>query len=399
MKFRYRWVMLSLYAISPILVHATELGRPDHQSLLVLLITIALCAEWSRVEGTDTNFGRWSLISGIAWGLAIWTSAYESLVLFLLATAVITIENPKAISAKSSRAGWLCFVFIIVIAFLIERRAPSFSGFYLNPLFQNWTRTIGELVHVSPANPIWLRWTGYLLLVTPFLIWISVTKTVHKSSETIPTFLLVVLVATCGLTIWQARWSYFFVLIFALALPRLLESVKPPSAVWIAFLLSLFPILRDWEERLWPNEAQLANRVERRSESAELRHLALSLRSSEIRPFLAPWWFSPSIAYWSGQPGIAGSSHESLSGIADSARVFLCDDWEKARQILENHQTAWVVAYDFERVAQNSSAVLDHSTPANSLCRVLDRAPTHAPPFLIFAAQNGAFKLYRTIAR
>ena len=33
MKFRYRWVMLILYAISPILVHGTELGRPDHQSL------------------------------------------------------------------------------------------------------------------------------------------------------------------------------------------------------------------------------------------------------------------------------------------------------------------------------------------------------------------------------
>ena len=46
-KFRYRWVMLILYAISPILVHGTELGRPDHQSLLILLVAIAICAEWS----------------------------------------------------------------------------------------------------------------------------------------------------------------------------------------------------------------------------------------------------------------------------------------------------------------------------------------------------------------
>jgi len=46
MKFRYRWVMLSLYAVSPILVHGTQLGRPDHQSLSVLLVTIAICAEW-----------------------------------------------------------------------------------------------------------------------------------------------------------------------------------------------------------------------------------------------------------------------------------------------------------------------------------------------------------------
>src|SRR4030095_3085343 len=41
------WVMLILYAISPILVHGAKLGRPDHQSLLMLLLTIAICAEWS----------------------------------------------------------------------------------------------------------------------------------------------------------------------------------------------------------------------------------------------------------------------------------------------------------------------------------------------------------------
>jgi hypothetical protein len=338
-------------------------------------------------------------VSGTAWGLAIWTSVYESLVLFLLVTIVNAVENRRAISARPRRAGWLCFVFIIAIALLVERRSPSLSGFYSNPLFQNWMRTIGELAHVSPANPIWFRWTGYLLLVVPFLIWISVTKIRRQSRETIPVFVLVLLVATYVLTIWQARWGYFFVLIFALVLPRLLDSIKSPAAVWIAFFLSIFPILRVWEERLWPNEAQLANRLERRNESAHLRDLALNLRSSEIRPFLAPWWLSPSIAYWSGQPGIAGSSHESLDGIADTARFFLCDDRQKARQILENRRVTWVFAYDFGRVEQNSEAVLKQSISENSLCRVLDRTPTQAPPFLIFAVQNAAFKLYRTATR
>jgi hypothetical protein len=244
-----------------------------------------------------------------------------------------------------------------------------------------------------------LRWCGYLLLVTPFLVWFSVAKTRHNSELTPPTFVLVLLVATYVLTIWQARWGYFFVLVFALALPRLLEPIKSPGAVWIAFFLSIFSILRDWDERLWPNEAELALRVEQRNELVQSRDLALSLRSSEIRPFLAPWWLSPSIAYWSGQPGIAGSSHESLDGIADSARFFLCDDWQKARQILENHQTAWVIAYNSERVAQNSAAILSQAAPTHPLCRVLDRTPGQMPPFLIFASQNGTCKLYRTIAQ
>ncbi len=401
MALRYRWVMLIVYAISPILVHGTELGRPDHQSLLMLLVTIAICAEWSLQAQADTvattDRSKWSVISGVAWGLAIWTSAYESLVLFLLVMVVSALKNPKAISAESRRAGWLCLALVIVIALLIERRIPSFSILSPDPLFRSWARTIGELAHVWPENPIWLRWCGYLLLVTPFLIWISVIKSRRKSEHATPVAVLVLLVATYVLTIWQARWGYFFVLLFALALPHLLEPIKSRAAVWIAFFLSIFPILRDWDEKLWPNEVQLADRVAQRNESAQLRDLALSLRSPENRPFLTPWWLSPSIAYWSGQPGIAGSSHESLNGIADSARFFLSDDWQKAHQILQNHQAAWVIAYDSNRVAQNSAAVLSQKVPAHPLCRVLNRTPSQAPPFLIFSAQNGTCKLYRTI--
>jgi hypothetical protein len=160
-------------------------------------------------------------------------------------------------------------------------------------------------------------------------------------------------------------------------------------------VLSIFPVLRDWDERLWPNETQLAARMERRNESAQLRELALTLRSRDVHPFVAPWWLSPSIAYWSGQPGVAGSSHGSLSGIADSARFFLSEDLQKAREILQKRRVTWVFAYDSERVAQNSAAVLNQELPLHPLCRVLDRTPGQAPPFLIFSAQTAAFKLYR----
>jgi len=73
-------------------------------------------------------------------------------------------RSPPGLGASAG----FCFVLVIAIALLIERRIPSFSVLYSNPLFQNWAHTIGELAHVSPANPIWLRWTGYLLLVAPF---------------------------------------------------------------------------------------------------------------------------------------------------------------------------------------------------------------------------------------
>jgi hypothetical protein len=161
------------------------------------------------------------------------------------------------------------------------------------------------------------------------------------------------------------------------------------------FVLSIFPILRAWDEKLWPNEEQLATRMENRIESAQIRELAVSLRSSEVHPFLAPWWLSPSIAYWSGQPGVAGSSHEGLDGIEASARFFLSEDLQRAREILQKRRVAWVLAYDSERVAQNSATIVNERAPLHPLCRVLDRTPSQAPRFLVLFAQNAACKLYR----
>jgi hypothetical protein len=400
MRFRYRWVMLILYAISPILVHGTELGRPDHQSLLILLVTIALCAEWrvqmkSAATATSTEANKWAVMSGVAWGLAMWVSAYEPLVIFFIVTATAFLTNRAVLFGRDRRAGWILFAAIIVIALLIERRVPSVAIFQSKPSFGNWARTIGELAHISPVNPVWFHWCGFLLLVAPFLIWINVIKKFKSSQWAMPWFVPALLAATYGLTIWQARWGYFFVLIFALALPALLAPIKSRVVIWTAFVLSVFPILGDWDQKLWPNEEQLASRVEKRIESAQIRKLALSLRSSEVHPFLAPWWLSPSIAYWSGQPGGAGSSHEGLSGIEDSARFFLAEDLQRARKILQKRRVVWVFAYDSERVAQNSAAIVNERVPPHPLCRVLDRTPSQVPPFLTFFAQNSACKLYR----
>src|SRR5205823_4387115 len=149
MTFRYRWVTLIVYAISPVLVHGTELGRPDHQSLVMLLVTVAICAEWtSRSESSR----QWSALSGTAWGLALWVSFYEPLVLLAIVVSVSFLQDRSSFFAKHWRAGWICFAAILAIAFLIEQRIPAMAIFQSTEIFKNWTRTIGELVHVSPSN-------------------------------------------------------------------------------------------------------------------------------------------------------------------------------------------------------------------------------------------------------
>jgi hypothetical protein len=126
-----------------------------------------------------------------------------------------------------------------------------------------------------------------------------------------------------------------------------------------------------------------------------LRALAERIRSSTTEAFLAPWWLSPAIAYWSGQPGIAGSSHESLPGIMASARFCLTSDENAARELLRKKNVSWVFVYDSDRVLLNSAAILKIAVPAEPLARVLDRTPGRASNLLELVAQNGTGKLYR----
>jgi hypothetical protein len=397
MRFRYRWALLILFAISPILVHATELGRPDHQSLSMLLVAIAVCAEW--ILQTETS-STWSVVSGVAWALAIWVSAYEPLLLLILVLVILFGQDRRRLVNKSRRLGWICFAAIITLALLIERRLPWLPIFHSPDIFRNWSRAIGELRSLSPLDSIWFRWGGYLIAVAPLLIWLGIRTSKRnngstRKNETTPVFILALLIATYLLTLWQVRWGYFFMSIFAIALPSLLAPIKSSAPVWVAFAILLFPILRGWDEQLWPNESALATRIERRNESVQLQELAVTIRSKDVHPFLAPWWISPSVAYWSGQPAVAGSSHESLDGIADSARFFLSENLLTAREILEHHKVVWVFAYDSDRVAANSAAILDMSIPAHPLCRTIDRTPAQAPRYLIFSGQNATAKIFR----
>jgi hypothetical protein len=55
----------------------------------------------------------------------------------------------------------------------------------------------------------------------------------------------------------------------------------------------------------------------------------------------------------------------------------------------------WVLAYDWQRVAQNSADLLGASVPDHAIGRILDRSAGQAPPFLVLSGQNQAAKLFR----
>ena len=281
MKLRYGWVALLLFAVSPILVHGTELGRPDHQALAIVAVTIALCAEWS-LQVAPTRF--WSLTSGIAWGIALWVSLYEPLVLLGLVLLVYAVSDRRQFTSQTRRSGWIALVVILAIAFAVEQRVPAVPLFRANPALTNWARTIGELMPVRVTDPIWLQWCGWMLLAMPLLLafaWWK-KKSDRPSSRVLP-MLTILLAASYALTLWQARWGYFFALLFSLTLPLLLEPLKSRLVVWAVVIVSFFPILQYWDAQIWPNESELARRAEARREAVELRALAERIRIFDKR--------------------------------------------------------------------------------------------------------------------
>src|SRR5207253_8872335 len=283
---------------------------------------------------------------------------------------------------RERRMGWIVFAVVLAVAFIIERRIPAWPNWEFGGALRNWSATVGELAHVSLASTIWFNWCGWLLLLAPILLR-------PKWNRNTPLFLIALLMAAFALTIWQARWSYFFVMIFAMLVPEILSVLRKLLIATTIFVIALFPIAQAWDH-LFADE-ELARRAENKIEQLELRAISLQIDG----PFIAPGWFSPALSYWSRQPGGGGSSHESIGGIVETARFFETQDAEVAKQILDRQNVRGIVSYDADRVAQNSAQILGNPVPKNAFCYLLDRRASEAPRFLRLIEQAARFKLFR----
>src|SRR5204863_5458531 len=108
-----------------------------------------------------------------------------------------------------------------------------------------------------------------------------------------------------------------------------------------------------------------------RRELVELRGIAEHMRGPDRAGFLAPWWLSPALAYWSDQPGVAGSSHESLPGIVDVSTFFLAATPAEAAEILRRREVRTVVADIPAHVLPISAEILGRAAPHDALGAVL----------------------------
>ncbi|MEO7319068.1 MAG: hypothetical protein ABIZ56_08785, partial [Chthoniobacteraceae bacterium] len=284
--------------------------------------------------------------------------------------------------------GWAVALAIYAASLLIDGWRISLPDESVRTYFGNWSRSIGELAHLDPRDSLLWRWCGWAVALAPITlgmaVWLKMKAARAHGIGAHPAyrpaaFLLGLLVITFALTCWQLRWGYFFALTFAMSLPWQLAALRRAWIAWPAFLLSLYPVAQDWDARLFPDDETERARATQRAERTALRDTVTAISNGA---FLAPWWQSPAIAYWTRRPGVAGSSHQSLPGIIETARFYLADKNEEAAAILKKRRVTWVLADDAEREIETSVALLGIESPATPLATILDGSPRNAPPFL-----------------
>jgi hypothetical protein len=380
----YRWAMLLLLAASPIAAHGFQLGRPDHQSLLVLIIAVALVAD---VEIWTRRALGWRYVSAVAWALALWVSLFEPLILLAvvllarwLCRGCLLHEESKKTTARVGPP--VVFFGILAVALFIDGwRAAGF-----HPSFARWALNIGELRSAGWGGIF--SWCGWLLALTPaLLVWRWI-----QAKERLCWLWLALVVVTAGLSLYHARWGYFLALVFAMSLPWVLPTLRNPWLVWTVFLISLWPVAAEWDRRLYPSDEVFRARVENIADAVALREAALSLRDRPAGGVVAPWWFCPAIVWWGGQPCVGGTSHQSLPGIVESCEFYLAELPDP--EFLQKRKVVYILVYEPERLISNSEQILGRSAIGPTIAERLDAAREEPPDGLKKIFANRFFKVY-----
>lgn len=405
-----QWPALGLAATSPILAHGFALGRPDHQSLQLACLAVALAAEtvlWQR------SSRPWALAGGLAWGLALWVSLYEPAVLLAGTLVAAAACHREALRRRARWTQLAVFLAVFGAATLVEGgwhlelpgHAGGGPGADAGRLFTAWSRQVGELGSAAPWSGLILRWVGLGIFAAPVLLWLA-----WRRGERNAALWLGLFVGVWSLTCWQTRWGYLLALVAAMSLPTQARALPAGRARWLlplagaAFLLGMIPVLGEFASRVdraWhphPEDRERAAEALAIMETADfLRADAAADPTAPAGGILAPWWLSPALAYRSGQPAVAGSSHESLPGTADAARFFLLPARDpRAFTLLHARRVRWVVTDDPERTLPLAADLLGATAaiPPDALGHVLARFPRRAPRGLTLVREDPFFHVY-----
>jgi hypothetical protein len=336
-----RWWVLAAYCAFPAIAWAQNVGRPDHQSVLVVLLAWVLIAEWLMLSGRRSR--RWELFSGVSWGLALWVSLWEPLVLCVVIFFVQLALKQGSWLARG-RDFFVPLIGLVCLRFVADPWpvVPDRADFvYL----QNWGKLVGELRGSSFKEMVY--WTG---LWVPVIIIACIFFICKREYSNNFIFSLVLTLLPTALTFWQIRWSPYLATVLAtVGMAGFFQTGQSLKKIFVAVISTIMIPLY---------YAQSALQWRQPLEGIAETHRVGEIISQEPGTILAPWWISPMLGYLSGAGYVASSSHQSISGIIDVSEFFLTPHWDVAREILIDRKVKWIVAAEPERMFAQSLAVV-----------------------------------------
>ncbi|MCE0499592.1 MAG: hypothetical protein LV481_16760 [Methylacidiphilales bacterium] len=322
-------------AALPAIVWGTACGRPRHQSLILALVAVALTAEYERWHLELFEKRAWNVAAGIVWGLACWTSLFEPAIILTL----LVVYN-LIVRRRESR-GFLVSFGLVMLAMLLVEGGHVFSSivniYSLTPEYRryalNWLSTISEVNGMSFVG--FINNITLIVIILPLIAWRLFARAGDRRTDL---FLVLITTLLMIVTALQTRWLYYATLGELFLIARYCQ-IEPLRWSRVVVLVIFFAGLADANYE----QVTYAKAMEPNLPSVELAEIARSI--DQPGGIMAPWWLSPGLLYFSGQPIVTGSSHCGISGIVAGAKFFASTSWPDAEQILRERRVRWIVVY------------------------------------------------------
>ena len=202
-----------------------------------------------------------------------------------------------------------------------------------------WLDTISEMRGFDFANLI--QQMTLILIVVPLISWRLWVKSDNQRTDR---FLVLLTVLLTIITTFQSRWIYYASLAELFLVVRYCQTMPSRwsrGVVVVIFLLGLCEA---------DSEIQIRSKAQAPANQPSPQLALLAHEIDKPGGIMAPWWLSPGLLYFSGQPIVTGSSHCGISGIVAGAKFYTATSWIDAERILQERKVRWVVVYDDQTV-------------------------------------------------
>jgi hypothetical protein len=380
-------------AALPAFIWATACGRPRHQSLILALMAMGLTAEYERWQIELTPKRAWNIFAGIVWGLACWTSLFEPIVV----VALLILFN-LIVRRRENFAFLVSFGVVMLVALLVEGVHIFVPPPEYHEALVRWLGTIAEVQPISFGSFVQQMMCLSFVLLVPLVSW----RLLRQAGDHRTDLLLILLtVLLAGLTFVQRRWIYYANLTELLLIVRYYQMA--PLRWTRLMVVAIF-----FAGIAYDNVVQIQGRLQAPANQPSLQLAQISRAIDQPGGIMAPWWLSPGLLYFSGQPIVSGSSHCGIAGIVASAKFFTATSWADAERILRERQVRWIVVWDdpvYEYPLLNSSRGIlglpyasdDAKGDADSTMAQILFADQYLPTALHLRGVTSQLKLYEYV--